>query len=115
MRSFLCAASSAADPTPLGTFSAAVTGDTELSRLLLEFGRNQDHDDEAEESSSDETVVVEALDTKLEQEDLSSKLRQKASVALMQRAQLVPVDVQKRETLKGLKASTKPKDRKSVV
>ena len=93
-----------------GTYSSAVTGDTELSRLLLEFGKSGD--DEEGSSSGDETVVVPQLSTKLETEVLSDSLLRKASDALMRQAVLIPIDVQKRETLKDLKRSTRPKEKR---
>lgn len=93
-----------------GTYSSAITGDTELSRLLLEFGKQSDDDGEA--SGSEETVVDVAAPAKLELDDFTPMLRQKASVALMRRAEPVPVAVQKRETLRALKQSTRPKERR---
>lgn len=96
------------DESTVGTYASAVTGDTELSRLLLEFGKTADDDEEV--SSGDETVVVEEVSTKIEAEVLSETLLRKASVALMRKAVLIPVDVQKRETLKELKRSTRPKE-----
>ncbi|ORY80748.1 P-loop containing nucleoside triphosphate hydrolase protein, partial [Leucosporidium creatinivorum] len=95
-----------------GTYSSAVTGDTELSRLLLEFGKaDQEHDGEDEEvgSGSEDTAVDE---TKIELEDLSEAARLKASAALMHKADLVPIELQKRETLKQLKQSTRPKEKR---
>lgn len=94
--------------------------ESELSQLLVEFGHagsdDSDDDEAATGSGSEETVVAveknAALATKLEAEMLSSTLRQRASQALMKRAELVPVDVQKRETLRTLKASTRPKEKR---
>ncbi|KAM0749801.1 hypothetical protein T439DRAFT_39861 [Meredithblackwellia eburnea MCA 4105] len=92
-----------------GTYSSAVTGDTELSRLLLEFGKTSDDHSDEEGSGSDETVVAPAeLAAKLEEGVLDNELREQADVALAKRAELVPVSVQKRETLKTLKRSTRP-------
>lgn len=98
-------------PFDTGTYSSAVTGDTELSRLLLEFGKTDQEEGEEEEvgSGSEDTAVDE---TKIELEDLSEAVRLKASTALMHRADLVPIEVQKRETLKQLKASTRPKEKR---
>ena len=109
-----------------GTYSAAVLGDTELSRLLLEFGKNaggasDDSDDLAGETetaghetdSSEATTVVEPIElaTKLEA-GLADTLRHKASIALMKRAEVVAVDVHKRETLRHLKRSTRPTEKR---
>lgn len=92
--------------------------DSELSRLLQEFGKTTDDDslgDEAtdgEGSGSEETVVSpQVLSAKLEV-DLDPALRARASKALMSRADLIPVDVQKRATLKSLKASTRSKEKR---
>lgn len=84
-------------------------GDTELSRLLLEFGKNADSDSsDGDNSGSDETVVAPVeLAVKLE-EGLADTLRHKASLALMKRAEVVPLQMQKRETLRHLKKSTRP-------
>ncbi|KAK4704436.1 hypothetical protein P7C70_g1781, partial [Phenoliferia sp. Uapishka_3] len=100
-----------------GTYSAAVLGDTELSRLLLEYGKVTDNsDDEGDDNSGSEATVVAPteLASKLEQKVLDESLRQKASIALMKRAEVVPVSVQKRETLKHLKKSTRPKEQKEA-
>lgn len=95
----------------LGTYASAITGDTELSRLLLEFGKTGDNQDEDSEGSSDETVVAPAeLAAKLEEDVFTATQREIASAALMQRAEVVAVDVQKRETLKTLKRSTRPQE-----
>lgn len=102
-----------------GTYASAMSTESELSQLLIEFGHagSDDSDDEETTDGSEETAVAPveknaALATKLEQEMLSSTLRQRASQALMKRAELVPVDVQKRDTLRTLKASTRPKEKR---
>ncbi|KAI5478725.1 putative ABC metal ion transporter [Pseudohyphozyma bogoriensis] len=96
-----------------GTYSSAITGDTELSRLLIEFGKNNDDQSDEEGSASDETVVAPSeLAAKLEEEGLTAAQRQTAQMALMKRAEAVPIDVQKRETLKQLKRSTRPKEQR---
>lgn len=90
-----------------------MTGDTELSRLLLEFGKADSNDDgsdggkdeEGEGSSSEDTAVEEP---KHELRDLSDADRLKASLALMQKSELVPIEEQKHNTLKQLKRSTRP-------
>lgn len=99
----------------LGTYSSAVTGDTELSRLLVEFGKKEneegsdEEEDGAEGSGSEDTAVEEP---KHELRDLSDADRLKASLALMQKSELVPIEQQKFETLKALKRSTRPKERR---
>lgn len=90
-----------------------MSGDTELSRLLAEFGRAEaEHDSDEEEdagSGSDETAVEEP---KHELEDLSEADRLKASAALMRRSERVPLEQQKHETLKQLKRSTRPQEKR---
>ncbi|GAA5929198.1 hypothetical protein JCM1841_006231 [Sporobolomyces salmonicolor] len=103
-----------------GTYSSAIQGDTELSRLLLEFGKSADKDDSdsdtaAESGSGDETIAVvepEQDEAKLDAEDLAVKLKLEKSTALMHRAIPVPVDQQKLETLKMLKRSTRPQEKR---
>lgn len=95
-----------------GTYASAIEGDSELSRLLIEFGQKNSDDDDSDAASSEGTLAVDDLTVKLESGKLSPTLVQKASVKLMQRAEAVPVDVQKRETLRALKASTRPKEKR---
>lgn len=103
-----------------GTYASAMSTESELSQLLIEFGHAGSDDSDEEDtngSGSEETAVAPveknaALATKLEEEMLSSTLRQRASQALMKRAELVPVDIQKRDTLRTLKASTRPKEKR---
>ncbi|GAA5830633.1 hypothetical protein JCM11251_002541 [Rhodosporidiobolus azoricus] len=97
------------------TYAAAISGSTDLSKLLIEFGKSGDNNDSdsegGAETSGDETVVEpEHTEEELNAEDLALKLRQKNSAALMQRATPIPVEEQKRETLKELKRSTRPKE-----
>lgn len=104
-----------ADAVVAGTYVSAMAADSELARLLTEFGHTHSNEGSDDGEDSDETIVVEAnlaLATKLEQEMLSSTLRHRASQALMKRAELIPVDVSKRESLKLLKASTRPKEKR---
>lgn len=95
-----------------GTYASAISGTSELSRLLSEFGKSTDDDGEDNGSGSEDTVVVtEEVASKIEI-DLNPELRDRANKALMKRADLIPVDLQKRQTLKSLKASTKPKEKR---
>jgi ATP-binding cassette subfamily C (CFTR/MRP) protein 1 len=95
-----------------GTYASAISGTSELSRLLSEFGKTTDDDsDEAGSGSEDTVVVPEVMEPKLEIDSIPD-LRDRASKALMKRADLIPVDLQKRQTLKSLKASTKPKEKR---
>ncbi|BGP13132.1 hypothetical protein JCM10213v2_001051 [Rhodosporidiobolus nylandii] len=107
------------------TYAAAMQGNTDLSKLLLEFGK-KDQDSESEDgeregeatagSSGDEKTVVEAdkSEAELDAEDaaLKLKLHQQNTAALMKRAELIPVEEQKRETLLALKRSTRPKEKR---
>lgn len=97
-----------------GTYASAMRVESELSRLLNEFGHTgSDNDEEGTGSGSEDTVVEEEdLAAKLESEMISSTLRQRASEAVLKKAELVPVDMQKRDTLKLLKASTRPKEKR---
>lgn len=102
-----------------GTYASAIQGDSELSRLLVEFGKKGDEEDEdsGEETngsgSGEETLAeVEQDESKLEAEDLAIKLKMQQSSALMRQAQLIPVQEQKLETLKELKRSTRPKEKR---
>ncbi|GAA5860287.1 hypothetical protein JCM3774_000370 [Rhodotorula dairenensis] len=118
-----------------GTYADAIQGDTELSRLLLEFGKSSGEDDDGNGSGSDETAVgdtpggdgnavVAASEGKekveepmvdeatLDAEDLAIKLKLQQSHALSRRAQPVPVAEQKMQTLRELKRSTRPKERR---
>ncbi|GAA5856368.1 hypothetical protein JCM8547_008708 [Rhodosporidiobolus lusitaniae] len=101
------------------TYAKAIQGDSDLSKLLIEFGKAGDNDDEEStetaadaNSGTDETVVEpEPVDeATLDAEDLALKLKQKDCAALMRRAVPVPVEEQKRETLLALKRSTRPKE-----
>lgn len=102
-----------------GTYASAIQGDTELSRLLIEFGKSGDdsgsESDEtaaAENGSGDETAVESPKqdEAKLDAEDLTVKLKIQNSKALAQRAEPIPVEEQKRATLIALKRSTRPKE-----
>lgn len=99
-----------------GTYASAMTGPvSELSRLLSEFGKSNDDSDSGivgSGSGSEETVVEETLAAKVELDALDPVLLNRATQALMHRAVLIPVDVQKRQTLKALKASTRPKEKR---
>lgn len=88
--------------------------DTELARLLSEFGHNgsDGSDSDGDETSEGTIVEKESLAAKIEEEKVSATLRHRASQALMKRAELIPVDVQKRETLLALKRSTRPKEKR---
>ncbi|KAK4053428.1 hypothetical protein OIV83_001593 [Microbotryomycetes sp. JL201] len=95
-----------------GTYANAMNGDSELSRVLAEFGRAEaEHDTEGEDSGSgsEDTAVDEP---KHELEDLSEADRLKASAALMRKSSRVPLEEQKRQTLRQLKKSTRPKEKR---
>ncbi|GAA5903406.1 hypothetical protein JCM6882_006539 [Rhodosporidiobolus microsporus] len=95
------------------TYSAAVQNDTDLSKLLIEFGKSGDNgdSDSDEATSGDETVVEpEHTEEELNAEDLALKLKTRDSTALMRRAVPIPVEEQKRETIRDLKRSTRPKE-----
>ncbi|GAA5971441.1 hypothetical protein JCM11641_008352 [Rhodosporidiobolus odoratus] len=101
------------------TYAAAIQGNTDLSKLLLEFGKKSDSSDSdsdtaAEGGSGDETVVEPEQDeAQLDADDLALKIKQKTLVgASMKRAELVPVEEQKRETLLAMKRSTRPKEKR---
>lgn len=93
-----------------GTYASAITGDSELSRLLIEFGKN--NSDEEDTDGSESTLVIEDLAAKLESGKQSPTAVQKANIALQRKAVAIPIDVQKRETLRTLKASTRPKEKR---
>ncbi|SCV73559.1 BQ2448_7485 [Microbotryum intermedium] len=93
-----------------GTYASAIQGDTELSRLLIEFGKQNYDDEEGEGSGSEDTAVEEPK--KHELIELSTELKRKATEALSHRAEPVPVLEQKRETLRLLKRSTRPKEKR---
>jgi len=105
-----------------GIYSSAIQGDTELSRLLKEFGKKGDdedtdsdtaNEDNSGSGSGEETLAdVQEDESKLEAEDLAIKLKMQQSASLMRQAQLVPVQEQKLETLKNLKRSTRPKEKR---
>ncbi|TNY24017.1 hypothetical protein DMC30DRAFT_371993 [Rhodotorula diobovata] len=106
------------------TYEDAMQGDTELSKLLIEFGKSSEEggsDSEGDTAVEDTPVVVgDGADDKAEEpkqdeatldaEDLAVKLKIAESRALAHRAQPIPVDEQKRETLRQLKRSTRPKE-----
>ncbi|GAA6044266.1 hypothetical protein JCM8097_004322 [Rhodosporidiobolus ruineniae] len=98
------------------TYANAIQGTSDLSKLLLEFGRSNDSDgsdSEGEETSGDETAVEpEHTEEELDAEDLALKLKMKNSASLMRRAQLIPVEEQKKATLLELKRSTRPKEKR---
>ncbi|KDE07748.1 hypothetical protein MVLG_02020 [Microbotryum lychnidis-dioicae p1A1 Lamole] len=93
-----------------GTYASAIQGDTELSRLLIDFGKQNQDDEEGEGSGSEDTAVEEPK--KHELTELSTELKRKATEALSHRAEPVPVLEQKRETLRLLKRSTRPKEKR---
>ncbi|BGP00216.1 hypothetical protein NBRC10513v2_004440 [Rhodotorula toruloides] len=104
-----------------GTYASAIQGDTELSRLLIEFGKSgedsgseSDETAAAENGSGDETAVESPKldEAKLDAEDLTVKLKIQNSKALAQRAEPIPVEEQKRATLIALKRSTRPKEKR---
>lgn len=95
-----------------GTYASAIDGDTELSRLLSEFGRKSEQIDDTEGSGSDETFVADDAAIEREKETLSASALQKATQALIKHAVMIPIDVQKRATLKELKTSTRPKEKR---
>jgi hypothetical protein len=88
----------------------------------LEYGKTNEDEDEDEDTaaedgngsgSGEETLAeVERDESKLEAEDLAIKLKMQQSSALMRQAQLVPVQEQKLETLRELKRSTRPKEKR---
>ncbi|GAA6005323.1 hypothetical protein JCM10207_002938 [Rhodosporidiobolus poonsookiae] len=98
------------------TYATAIQGDTDLSKLLVEFGKKGSDDDgsdseEGDGTSGDETAVEPDHDeAELDAEDLALKIKQKNSAGLMRRAQPIPVEEQKRATLLALKRSTRPKE-----
>ncbi|GAA5854514.1 hypothetical protein JCM9279_000825 [Rhodotorula babjevae] len=106
------------------TYEDAMQGDTELSRLLIEFGKSSEEggsDSEGDTAVDDTPVVVgDAADEKaaepkqdeaaLNAEDLAVKLKIAESRALTRRAQPIPADEQKRDTLRQLKRSSRPKE-----
>ncbi|GAA5894971.1 uncharacterized protein JCM6883_002275 [Sporobolomyces salmoneus] len=107
-----------------GTYASAIQGDTELSRLLVEFGKKGEDEDEDSDTAAEETngsgsgsgeetlADVEQDESKLEAEDLAIKLKLQQGSDWMHRAQLIPVQEQKLETLKELKRSTRPKEKR---
>ncbi|BGP53294.1 hypothetical protein JCM8202v2_000853 [Rhodotorula sphaerocarpa] len=115
-----------------GTYAEAITGDTELSRLLIEFGKGGNEEDDGSGSGSDETAVGEGAanerrvngndeekmeepkldEATLDAEDLALKLKMQQSGALSKRAEPIPVAEQKMQTLRELKRSTRPKERR---
>lgn len=118
-----------------GTYADAIQGDSELSRLLLEFGKSGGDDDDGNGSGSDETAVGDGPngdgtvvgatgdgnekveepkvdEATLDAEDLAIKLKLQQTHALSRRAQPVPVTEQKMQTLRELKRSTRPKERR---
>jgi ATP-binding cassette subfamily C (CFTR/MRP) protein 1 len=101
------------------TYAKAIEGETDLSKLLHEFGKKSDsNDDEAGSegsetaaNSGDETVVEPEQDeATLDAADLELKLKQQKFAANMKKAVPVPVEEQKRETLLHLKRSTRPQE-----
>ncbi|GAA6024113.1 hypothetical protein JCM10207_003170 [Rhodosporidiobolus poonsookiae] len=93
------------------TFDEAIAGDTPLSKLLVEFGKAST--ETAPASPSDETVVESAQDEEdLQADDLDLKRKLEAvdDAVLKQPAQVIPVEEQKRNTLRALKQSTRPKE-----
>lgn len=117
-----------------GTYSEAIQGDTELSRLLIEFGKSGGEEDDGNGSGSDETAVgdgpgdernagseekdkekaeePEVDEATLNAEDLAIKLKLQQSQAVKKRAEPIPVAEQKLQTLRELKRSTRPKERR---
>ncbi|GJN87677.1 hypothetical protein Rhopal_000632-T1 [Rhodotorula paludigena] len=106
------------------TYAAAIDGDTELSRLLIEFGKSDNSDasdaeDNGDASADEKTAVGSGSEdadepvqseAKLDADDLAVKLKVANSRALTKRAVPVPVEEQKLETLRTLKRSSRPKE-----
>lgn len=104
------------------TYAKAIEGETDLSKLLHEFGKKGgdggegSSDDgsgsETAANSGDETAVEEPEqdEATLDAQDLELKLKQQKFAANMRKAIPVPVEEQKMETLKHLKRSTRPKE-----
>ncbi|KWU42263.1 P-loop containing nucleoside triphosphate hydrolase protein [Rhodotorula sp. JG-1b] len=93
-----------------GTYADAIQGDTELSRLLLEFGKSGGDEDDGNGSGSDETAVGDGPGG--EHGIVAVADCKEKSHALSRRAQPVPVAEQKMQTLRELKRSTRPKERR---
>lgn len=100
------------------SYAEAVQGNSDLSRLLIEFGKSSGSDDD-DGNSSDETTAVDGETAQqpvqneedLDAEDLAVKLKlSKCAQAITRPAEPIPVDEQKRNTLRALKQSTKPKE-----
>ncbi|GAA5821197.1 hypothetical protein JCM3770_005247 [Rhodotorula araucariae] len=107
------------------TYDDAMQGDTELSRLLIEFGKSGDGEhgsDSGSDTAVDATPIVAGDRTEdkaeepkqdeaqLDAEDLAVKLKIAESGAITRRAQPIPVEEQKRQTLRHLQRSTRPKE-----
>lgn len=90
----------------LGTYSGVVGGDSEIAKLLSEFGKSEsgsnDSDSEGTQVATDEPKEMALANGDVKGRRFSSKLTRRASE--------VPIDKQKRATLRSLKRSTRPKE-----
>lgn len=88
----------------------------------MEFGKKGSDEDDGSDTAAEDTngsgsgeetlADVEQDESKLEAEDLAIKLKLQQSSSLMRQAQLIPVQEQKLETLRDLKRSTRPKEKR---
>ncbi|GAA5915191.1 hypothetical protein JCM6882_001133 [Rhodosporidiobolus microsporus] len=97
------------------TFADAIRGNTDLSKLLLEFGKaSKDSVGGSTDGGDDDTVVEETLDESAlaaEDSDVKAKIAQSKSV-LLRRAQPLPVQEELRETLTALRKGSKRQEKR---
>lgn len=96
-----------------GTFSETKGTDTEIGKLLEEFGKQETSDSG---SDSDETAVQEESKSEDSVDVIKRKTQlRRVSEAIVRKSRMLDVREQKAETFKALKKSTRPKEVSSVI
>ncbi|KAH8929539.1 hypothetical protein BT69DRAFT_1307047 [Atractiella rhizophila] len=105
-------------PIERGYYSDIIVKDSELSKLLTEFGKKAESQSSDEDAKSEETAVT--LDQTYDDVDDAdsplpdmSKSRQE-SKAIVRRASMMSIRQQKKQTLRELKESTRSKEKKET-
>lgn len=91
-----------------GTFSETKGTDTEIGKLLEEFGKQETSDSD---SDSDETAVQEESKSEDSVDVIKRKTQmRRVSEAIVRKSTMLDVREQKAETFRALKKSTRPKE-----
>ena len=97
-----------------GTYSSARSTNSEIGKLLEEFGKQEQSDDSG--SDSEKTAVSDGKDdSSLDELKKDPHLKRRLSHAIVRKASMVSIHAQKQETFRALKKSTRPKEVRVLI